>query len=66
MDMGTGLWIRHDYFVKYLKKKNLKMGWTIYSEKSQNKKYKSWRSDVLANDNISDKKLQRRRMEINL
>ena len=34
-------------------KKNLKIGWTIYSEKSQGKKYKSWRSDVFANDSIS-------------
>lgn len=54
LDIGTGLWIRHDYFAEYLKKNNLKMGWTIYSEKSQNKEYKSWRSDVFTNENISE------------
>ena len=54
LDIGTGLWIRHDYFTKYLKKNNLKMGWTIYSEKSQNKEYKSWRSDVFTNETISE------------
>ncbi len=54
MDAGTGLWIRQDYFVKYLKENNLKMAWTIYSEKSQDKEYKSWRSDVLANENVNE------------
>ena len=54
LDIGTGLWIRHDYFAEYLKKNNLKMGWTIYSKKSQNKEYKSWRSDVFTNENISE------------
>lgn len=53
MNMGTGLWIKYDDFVKYLKKKNLKIGWTIYLEKSQDKRYKTWRSDVFANDDIS-------------
>lgn len=54
LNQGTGLWIRLDYFTKYLKKSKLKLGWTIYSEKSQNKEYKSWRSDVFTNNDISE------------
>ena len=52
-NLGSGIWIRYDYIVKYLKNNNLKIGWTIYSEKSSDRKYKNWRSDVFANEDIS-------------
>lgn len=53
-DLGTGLWIRYDYLLKYLKKNNYKIGWTIYSEKSSNKTYKSWRSDVFSDEDLNN------------
>ena len=53
-NLGTGIWIRYDYLIKYLNTNNLKIGWTIYLEKTSNRKYRNWRSDVFANEDISD------------
>ena len=54
VNMGTGIWIRLDYFAEYLKKNDLRMGWTVYSEKTQDKEHKSWRSDIFTNEDISE------------
>jgi len=52
-NLGSGIWIRYDYLIDYLERNNLKIGWTIYLEKTCNKKYKNWRSDVFTNEDIS-------------
>lgn len=50
----SGFWIRYDYLIEYLNKNNFNIGWTIYLEKTCNKKYKNWRSDVFVNKDISN------------
>lgn len=52
--LETGLWIRYDYLIRYLNKNSFNIGWTIYSEKSSNKINKSWRSDVFANNGLTE------------
>lgn len=52
-NIDCGFWMKYDYLVEYLKKNKLNIGWTIYLEKSANKMYKSWRSDVFTNININ-------------
>lgn len=38
--------IKYDEFIKFLKDKNLNLGWTIYCEKSHNNNYVSWRVNL--------------------
>ena len=49
-----GLWIKADYIINYLKENNLKIGWTIYSEKTINKLNNSWRTDIYIDNNMKN------------